>query len=159
MSTHPFDLEQLVGCGEGFVGDEVIGQELAAEPVDDLLVAPVAEVRALPARQLLECLAADAGVDTAVDVRVPGVLSVEVACRDQQDQLTQAEVEARLEAGIGAERLDPVAQLRAVQPAQGAGPRVPPRLPEMRSDSSCWRGVIVSGVSFGSRTGSSISIS
>ena len=83
---------------ERLVADEVLGQQLGAEAVDDLLVVLLAEVGALPAGELLERLAAYTGLDTAVDMRVPGVLGVEVAGGDQQDQLAQAEVEARLEA-------------------------------------------------------------
>jgi hypothetical protein len=51
-------------------------------------------------------------------MRVPRVLRVEVAGRDQQRQLTQALVDAGVEPAVGAQRVDLLGQLRRAQPDQ-----------------------------------------
>lgn len=100
-------------------------EDLGAELVDDLLVF-LAEVRFPALGQRGQAVGGDAQVGCLPDVRVPGVLRVEVPGRDEQAQLAQPRVQGRLEPAVRAERLDLLAQLGTAQPDQerpaGAAP-------------------------------------
>lgn len=100
-------------------------EDLGAELVDDLLVF-LAELRFPALGQRGQAVPGDAQAGCLPDVRVPGVLRVEVPGRDEQAQLAQPRVQGRLEPAVRTERLDLLAQLGTAQPDQerpaGAAP-------------------------------------
>jgi hypothetical protein len=101
--------------GERLVGDEVVLEDLDGELVDDLLVR-LGEPRLPAFRQRGQAVPADPKAGCLADVRVPGVLRVEVPGRDEQAQLAQPRVQCGLEPAVRAERLDLLAQFGTAQP-------------------------------------------
>ncbi|MGQ4434251.1 hypothetical protein [Streptomyces sp. SAS_260] len=118
---------EVLKCGgEGLVGDEVVVEDLPAEPVERL-VGLVAEDGLALLGDRLDGSFRDAGLDRLVHMGVPGVLRVPVAGGHQQREFAQVPGEAGVEPGEGAERFGALAHLRAVQPdpegsADGAAP-------------------------------------
>jgi hypothetical protein len=76
----------------------------------------VREVRHLVAGELLDGLGGDACLDRLLLVRVPGVLRIEVADRDQQRQLAEPLVDRGVKPAVRAERVDLLGQFRGTEP-------------------------------------------